>query len=380
LFVFILCFVAGFVLTGIASAAFVAGNLVIYRVGAGQQEALADDGNEVFIDEYTTAGALVQSIAMPSTGGGVKLIADGTEVSEGFLTLSPDGSRLVLTGYNSTINAGAPLSSFSGAAVNRSVAIVDTAENISLYGFSDAGATPRSAVVDGPNLYITGSSGGVRYQDASTLVAGTTGNTSTQLNAAPTDLRQVNIFAGQLYVSTTAGALGAVGTGEPTTAGQSVTNLPGVPTNSSPFAFFFADLDSEVFGVDTLYIASDNADALTKYSLVGGTWTDNGTVGTGGQDYRGLTGTVSGSTVTLYAIRGGHQLVSLVDASGYNGAFAGAPSLLASSPVNTAFRGVAFAPVPEASAVLFGAVVCGGFGLAALCRRRIFQTAPSGRP
>jgi hypothetical protein len=148
-----------------------------------------------------------------------------------------------------------------------------------------------------------------------------------------------------------------------------VTNLPGVPTNSEPYAFFFADLDSDVAGVDTLYIASDNADALTKYSLVSGTWTDKGTVGTDGQDYRGLTGSVSGTTVTLYAIRGAHQLVSLVDASGYNGAFAGTPSLLTSSPANTVFRGVAFAPVPEPGAILFGGLVCAVIGLAAAWRR-----------
>jgi hypothetical protein len=155
-----------------------------------------------------------------------------------------------------------------------------------------------------------------------------------------------------------------------------VTNLPGVPTNSQPYAFFFADLDSDVAGADTLYIASDNPDALTKYSLVSGTWMDNGTVGTGGQDYRGLTGLVSGTTVTLYAIRDAHQLVSLVDASGYNGAFAGAPTLLTSSPANTAFRGVAFAPVPEPGAILFGGLVCAVIGLATAWRRIVRKATP----
>ena len=339
-------------LASVARADFVAGNLVVYRVGTGEQSgALADDGNEVFIDEYTPAGTLVQSIQLPSTGGGVKLVADGTAISEGFLMRSPDGTRLVLTGYNSTINAGSPLNATAGGTVNRSVAILDVAENLSLYGFSDMGATPRSAVIDGANLYMTGSSGGVRYKDASTLVTGTTGNTSTQLNAAPTDLRQTNIFGGQLYVSVPAGAVGSVGSGEPTTAGQSVTSLPGVAA-SEPYAFFFADLDARTGGLDTLYIASDNAAALAKYSLVSGTWTFNGTVGTNGQDYRGLTGTVSGGTVTLYATRGGDQLVSLTDASGYNGAFSGIPSVLAFASINTAFRGVAFAPVPEPSAFI----------------------------
>ncbi|MEI9947639.1 MAG: hypothetical protein WDO74_01285 [Pseudomonadota bacterium] len=58
-------------------------------------------------------------------------------------------------------------------------------------------------------------------------------------------------------------------------------------------------------------------------------------------------------TVTLYATRkggggaaGGGELVSVVDASGYNGAFASTPTLLVTAAANTAFRGVAFAPSP----------------------------------
>jgi hypothetical protein len=219
---------------------------------------------------------------------------------------------------------------------------------------------------------MDGSAGGIRYADASTLVAGSSGNGSTQLSSAPTNLRQANIFGGQLYVSTASGStvrIGTVGTGEPTTAGQTITNLPGFPTAGSPYAFFFADLSAGVTGVDTLYVASDDAAALTKYSLVGGTWMPNGTVGTDAQNYRGLTGSVSGSTVTLYATRNGNQLVSLVDSSGYNGAFSGAPTLLATAAALTAFRGIALAPIPEPGAVLFGGVVCGTIALAAIGRR-----------
>ena len=44
------------------------------------------------------------------------------------------------------------------------------------------------------------------------------------------------------------------------------------------------------------------------------------------------------------------MLVSLVDASGYNGAFAGTPTVLATAAANTAFRGVALAPVTTTAA------------------------------
>jgi hypothetical protein len=78
-----------------------------------------------------------------------------------------------------------------------------------------------------------------------------------------------------------------------------------------------------------------------------------GTAGSSADSYRGLTGSVSGGTVTLYATRkggntstGGGELVSIVDSSGYSGVLSATPSLLASAAANTAFRGVAFAPQP----------------------------------
>lgn len=101
-----------------------------------------------------------------------------------------------------------------------------------------------------------------------------------------------------------------------------------------------------------LFVADDGL-GVTKYSLVAGSWLANGTVGAAGDTYRGLTATINAGTVTFFATRkvgskalGGGELVSLVDTSGYNGAFAGTPSLLVSAAANSAFRGVALAPSP----------------------------------
>ena len=84
---------------------------------------------------------------------------------------------------------------------------------------------------------------------------------------------------------------------------------------------------------------------------MGGTWIANGTVGTGTDAYRGLTGVVSGGSVMLFAVRGGGsgatgggELVSLSDAAGYNGAFGGTPTSLVKAPTMVSFRGVALAP------------------------------------
>src|SRR5262249_53838981 len=142
--------------------------------------------------------------------------------------------------------------------------------------------------------------GGVRY-----TTFGST--TSTQLSTTVTNIRQVNIYNGQLYESDSSGSavrLGTVGTGLPTTSGQTITNLPGFPVSGSPYAYYFADLSTSVAGVDTVYVADDAA-GIQKYSLVGGSWTATGVAGVAADAYRGITGIVSGSSVTLYATRKG---------------------------------------------------------------------------
>src|SRR5215831_14933453 len=357
----------------LASTPFTPGNLVVYRVGTGSGS-LVNTGNPVFLDEFTPAGALVQSIALPTSalGGNQPLIASGTATSEGLLTRSADGLYLVLAGYNAPIPTTG-LAGTSSTAVPRVVGRVDVAGNIdTTTGLTDwaSGNNPRGvASSNGVDLWVGGAAGGVRY---TTLGA----STSTQLSTSVTNIRAVEIFAGQLYNSDSSGTtirIGIDGTGLPTTSGQIINNLPGFPTNGSPYAFFFADLDAGVPGVDTLYVADDtntvNIGGISKYSLVGGSWVNSGIVGNSGDAYRGLTGVVSGTTVTLYATRkggsgatGGGELVSVVDTTGYNGTLVAAPALLATAGANTAFRGIALAPIglaitgqPVSQTIGFGA-------------------------
>lgn len=357
-----------------AAAAFTAGNLAVYRVGDGAA-ALTGTGNAVFIDEYTPGGTLVQSVALPTSvsGSNKPLIAGGLTTSEGLLTRSADGKCLWLTGYGTTVGGATNLNATAAAAVPRVVGRIDAAGGIDTttaltnYASGAMGSTNniRSAVGNDCTSAFVASSGSASGGIAGlvTIAVGDT-NASAALSSSVTNLRQVNIFNGQLYVSTSSGTavrIGTVGTGTPTTAGQTITNLPGIPltvgsttNNTSPYAFFFAKLSVASAGPDTLYIAYDDATALTKYSLVGGTWVSNGTVGTGGDLYRGLAGVVTGNSVTLYAVRKGSELVSLVDASGYNGAFTGTPAALTTAVIagtNKAFRGVALTPEAAPSAL-----------------------------
>ncbi len=338
-------------------AAFTPGNVVVYRVGAGTG-VLANTGNPVFVDEFSPSGSLVQSIALPTSASGAQsaLIASGTAGSEGLITRSADGNCVLLTGYGPTAAVSTSISGTTSATVPRVVGRIDAAgvvDTSTILNNVASGNNVRGVTgTDCNNVWITGGAGGITYA--------TIGSTSASgsLSATVANLRGVSIATGQLYISTASGStvrVGSVGTGLPTTAGQTITNLPGFATAGSPYAFFFADLSTAVPGVDTLYVADDTSGAtggITKYSLVGGNWVSSGTiVGTTSDAYRGLTGVVSGATVTLYATRkggsgaaGGGELVSLTDSAGYNAALTGTPAIIATAATNTAFRGVAMAP------------------------------------
>jgi len=339
---------------GAGGSAGIAAHLDVYRVGDGSSS-LANTGNAVFVDEYTTDGALVRSIAMPLTvnGSNRRLVASGTATSEGLMTRSVDGHFVLLTGYDAPLPTTG-LAGTTGAAVPRIVGriaangTVDTSTQV-LDGAS--GNNPRSvASTDGTQIWFTGGAGGVRF-----LSAGNTNATTTQLSTTVTNLRQVGIFGSQLFVSDSSGSavrLGAVGVGLPTSAGQTISNVSGFPVTGSPYGFYFADLDPTVPGLDVLYVADDSV-GITKYSLVANSWVATGTVGAVADAYRGLTAIVNAGIVTIYATRkggsvaaGGGELVSVVDSSGYNGVFSASPTLLVSAVANTAFRGVALAPIP----------------------------------
>ena len=351
------------------------GDLLIYRIGTGSS-ALTSAATSVFLDEYNTSGTLIQSIAMPNavSGSNKILTASGTASSEGGLSISPDGQYVALTGYNAAAGT-AGVSSAASATINRTVGIVNVATgNIDTStALTDAPSANniRSAVTNnGTDIWIAGAAGGVRY----TTVGATTG---TQLSTTVTNIRQLEIFNGQLFASDSSGStnrLGTVGTGLPTTAGQTITNLPGFATSTgSPYSYFLTHLNGTGTDLDTLYVADDSV-GITKYSLFNSTWVSNGTVGADADDYRGLTGVVNGSSVNLFATgsggtaaAGGGKLVSFIDNSGYNAAFAGTGTTLATAGAQTAFRGVVYVPsvaaVPVPGAIwLFGSALLGMIG------------------
>lgn len=332
-----------------AAGTFAAGDVVVYRVGDGST-ALSGAGAPVFLDEYSPAGALVRSVALPTTANGANksLVSSGSGTSEGGLTLSADGNYLVATGYGAAVGTTG-LSSSAAATLPRTVARVDASGAVdtstSLTDFAD-GNNPRSAVSrDGQEFWVGGAAGGVRYAPL-----GATTSTSVVASTYK-NVRQLAIADGQLYTSadpTKAGiTVATVGSGLPTTGAQPVTNLPfAAAAPTGPYSYTLLTLGSGSTP-DTLYVADNALGAIVKYGLVNGAWTQIGSVPV--PAVTGLTANDDHGTVTLYATSSGSAgtsgtLYRVTDASGTGGTLTGTATALAGTPANEAFRGVAFAP------------------------------------
>ncbi|MDB5267684.1 MAG: hypothetical protein JWP58_724 [Hymenobacter sp.] len=333
------------------AAPFTPGNLVVVRVGDGSA-GLTSAATVVVLLEYTPAGVLVQSIPLPTTVSGTNriLTVAGSSTTDAGLTRSADGAYLVITGYDAAPGVTA-VAGTAPATTNRIVGRVaaDGSVDTSTRLTDATGNLRAGTTANGTSFYTAGSSGGVRY-----VPFGNNG-TSTVISGTPSNLRYVNTFGGNLYVSSGSSpfiGVSQVGSGLPTTSGQTTVLLPGFPANGavSPLAFYFADLNPLVPGVDVVYVADDGNTAtgggIQKFSLVGSTWTYNGTItGSGtGSSIRGLDGQVStAGVVTLVA--SGSGLYLLNDNSGYNAApsIATLPASIATAGTNYSFRGAAFA-------------------------------------
>jgi hypothetical protein len=72
-------------------------NLIVVRVGDGTQT-LSSSGNSVFLDQFTTNGAYVSTLALPDTGTSA-VVLSGNSFVDGFLTRSADRRLVSLAVY-----------------------------------------------------------------------------------------------------------------------------------------------------------------------------------------------------------------------------------------------------------------------------------------
>jgi hypothetical protein len=332
------------------------GDIVLYRVGTGS-ETLSKSAATVWLDEYEPNGNLVESLELPTSASGSNkpLLASGGSSSEGLLTLSGNGAYLMMTGYDTTVGKE-EVAETSAKTVPRTVGRVSGTGEINTSTFLENfanGNNPRSATSsEGTKIWLGGAgkttTGGVHY---TTLGAHEASTVNSQLNENDTDVRQVSVVDGQLYVSadpTKAGAvtIATVGSGLPTTAKQTITNLPFANAPEEPYAYSLLTLGSGTTP-DTMYVAENTRQAIVKYGLSGGQWVEEGSVGV--PYVTGVTANDVNGVVTIYAASSGKKgfagsVYKFTDESGLGGTLTAVPQEIVEAPANEAFRGVAFAP------------------------------------
>jgi hypothetical protein len=358
--------IAVLITTSVTHAApFTPGDIVIYQVGNGSGS-LSSAAAPVFLDEYSVTGTLVQQIAIPATTSGVNnaLTDSGSATGDGMITLSGNGASVIIGGYNAAVGTA-------------SIASTSTSQTIGIVSFNGAvdtsttttafnGNNIRSATsVNGSGVWAVGGTGGLVFLPDGGSGAGTV------VSSTATNNRVVEVEDGQLYTSSQKTPVGVstVGTGTPSTSGQTMTLLPGQTTGAANETFAFANLNGSATP-NTLYVADTTA-GIEKFSLEGSSWVETGSIA--GSNIEGLAvSVVNSTTVDLFATTSGSAgtsgtLFGVVDSSGFEGTLSGSLTTLATAPANEAFRGVALAPqaVPEPSSALsifFGAGMLGFLG------------------
>lgn len=238
-------------------------NIIVYRTGDGNTP-LSDSAQQVSLVEFTSNGSFVQSVAGNFTGS-TFLSQSSIATSHGYLN-SYNGLTAV-PGYTSSYNT-------DNVASQNTKATYILASNLTGSRILNSSTSPipfsgnsyRSSIpVSSTTFYCSGTgssltTGGVWYYNGSNYIQ-IYGSTSPTFN-----IRNIEIYNGQLYISTGAGSargIYAVGTGLPTTSGQSISlELSNDQTNSSPYGFYISPDGC------TAYIAEDgNAGSSTIYGI-----------------------------------------------------------------------------------------------------------------
>jgi hypothetical protein len=336
------------------AAPIASGNLVILRTGTGGASSLTTNATAVYLDEYTPAGTLVQSLAMP-TSGTTAFTLSGSQQFEGILSRSQDGTLITFAGYRKAVGGSNPMSD-APSVTNRVIGTLNQAGVFSTaLAISNAtGSVSSAATVDGSSFYLTGSALGgtgpaVNYINAT---SGTVAVTATISGRAT---RQAILSGNHLLVSNGAavarkiedyGVLPTAGVPSPGT-------LVSISSTVNVHGFFLADLNPAIPGDDVMYLVNESgAGQLMKYTFDGSAWQASGAITSG--TMRNVTGVVSGSTVTLYTTSP-TGLSTLTDASGIGGTLTGSLTSILNAPTNTNFRGISvFVPEPTGLTLILG--------------------------
>lgn len=364
---YLLIFLIIFLISIKSQAQFTAGNLVV--IGQGDSTTtLANSATAVNVIELTKSGTVVSQTRLRTTTSGTqrRITQSGTATSEGAINLSTNRRFLTVVGYDAALGTASIVGTASSS-TPRVIGLIDSNRNLNSQTYTNVSYTANNirsaATTDGTGFWISGAATGLGYLP---FFGGST--TVTALNGLNT--RVVSIFNGQLYATSASGTnigTNTVGSGLPSTTGQTVTLLSGATGAGNAYAFLLLDRDPTVTGVDLLYIA-DQTSGILKYSFNGTTWTARGSV-TGA--FTGITGFYNKTTgnVELYVTSGtagGNTVRKYEDAAAYNATISTTNSTIFTANTRIVLRGIAFVPytsqfpVDASFSVSGGGSICQG--------------------
>ncbi|MEI7928753.1 MAG: hypothetical protein WCH40_09400, partial [Verrucomicrobiales bacterium] len=318
------------------AAPFTAGNIAILQAAASANNTTCS----VIELSPTTAGQTPTNTISISGTGASALRISGSATSTGYVSRSADGSLLTFTGANNTDTV---------ANVNtlnpRAVATLNAAGSLALsttYTGTSGNQTRGATSLNNTNWFIA-DQGGIY----------TNGTTS----ASPTEnSRGIKSFGGVVHAlrqGNTAPLIVVSTVSAPT--GGSITGLPGLTNNNNALDFYLISSGTNGSTYDVLYIlaaTSNTAGTISKYSLVSGTWTANGSYTTTFGGF-GIAAAKSGSGAVLYVSTGqgaltANSVLKLTDTTGHNATISittGNNVTLYTAPTGAIIKGVDFAPV-----------------------------------
>jgi hypothetical protein len=341
---------------------FIPGNLAVLRCGDGTQT-LVHSGNTVFIDQYRTNGALVNSTSIPDSGPH-SLILSGVAGSEGGLTRSMDATVLAFTGYNTNLDSitTTALSGSASKIIPRGIATLDAFGNYNLVETTPSffsKSNPRYAATDGTNnFWVVGGVNGVVYFVPPSYAL--------QINDSIDNNRALKIFGGNLYFSTQNGTPNGLYTFTSTPGAYTPAGLPtaiDVGTNlqiatgedSSPEGFALSPSGTVAYVADSGGdIGDTEGGGIQKWVFNGSTWNWAYTFSLANEaqppgafamavDFSGEDPIIYATTVETNAISdgniAGNHLVRIIDTNSN-----AIVTYLAQAAANEVFKGVDFAP------------------------------------
>jgi hypothetical protein len=387
------------------AADFSSGSLVVERIGDGSTP-LSNASAAISVLEVTTSGSLSQTITLPSSGT-TPQTDSGSASSNGYLNTYFSGG----VGYVSVPGLNLATGTVSAAGLNVKVnSTLDATGNVinrTLFPTGGPTGTPpspfsgnnyRSSIAtSGSTFYATGHSsgspvtGGAWYFDGTAFT-----QVSSTATGQVTNLRNVEIYNNRLFFSTGSGTtrgVYSIGSGLPTTSGQTATSFINMGSVAEAYGFVLFDTNNDST-LDLAYVADDRttvtAGGINRFDFSGGAWSQtgsafrfdtssslltSGTAASGGSlvSIRGLTGSYDAatSTATLVATTTGtmnNSLISFLDTGSLSTSTTF--NTLQSAGTNYVFRGVDLSPVavPEPSTYAIAAMAT--LGMANLMRRR----------